>query len=100
MVDQTVKNDNKSADARAYAWEASIAPVRELDWKTLMSLSAGGGDPSLMIATAFRELAENAGKIGELNMSPDLLRSLTRKPASATRRPVTEKHERRPGDDR
>jgi hypothetical protein len=29
-----------------------------------------------MIALAFRELAENAGKIGELNVSPDLLQSL------------------------
>jgi len=31
-----------------------------------------------MIATAFRELAENAQKIGELNMTPDLLASLLR----------------------
>jgi hypothetical protein len=29
-----------------------------------------------MIALAFRELAENAGKIGELNVTPDLLTSL------------------------
>jgi len=41
-----------------------------------MAVSAGGADPKLMIALAFRELAENAGKIGELNVSPDLLRSL------------------------
>ena len=31
-----------------------------------------------MIALAFRELAENAAKIGELNVTPDLLKSLTR----------------------
>jgi hypothetical protein len=42
-----------------------------------MALSAGGADPKLMIALAFRELAENAGKIGEINMTPDLLKSLT-----------------------
>jgi hypothetical protein len=29
-----------------------------------------------MIALAFRELAENAAKIGEVNVTPDLLRSL------------------------
>jgi hypothetical protein len=29
-----------------------------------------------MIAVAFRELAENAERIGELNVSPELLRSL------------------------
>ena len=38
-----------------------------------------GGDPKLMIALAFRELAENASKIGELNMSPDLLKTLLAK---------------------
>ena len=50
-----------------------------MDWKTLVAASAGGGDPKLMIALAFRELAENATKIGELNMSPDLLKSLITK---------------------
>jgi hypothetical protein len=29
-----------------------------------------------MIAMAFQEMAENAQKIGELNVSPDLLKSL------------------------
>ena len=41
-----------------------------------MAVAAGGGDPRTMIAVAFRELAENAQKIGELNVSPDLLQSL------------------------
>ena len=30
----------------------------------------------LTLALAFRDLAENAGKIGELNISPDLLNTL------------------------
>ena len=41
-----------------------------------MAVSGTGADPRLMIALAFRELAENAAKIGELNVTPDLLRSL------------------------
>jgi hypothetical protein len=76
LVDRRVENDRKVADARAYALEAQIKPVRGLDWKTLMALAAGGADPKLMIALAFRELAENAQKIGELNVTPDLLKSL------------------------
>ena len=44
-----------------------------------MAVGAGGGDPKLMIALAFRELAENAAKIGELNITPDLLQSLIRR---------------------
>jgi hypothetical protein len=41
-----------------------------------MAAGGGGLDPKLMIALAFRELAENAGKIGELNITPDLLQGL------------------------
>lgn len=76
LVDSRVENDKKSADAQAYALQQTLEPVKALDWKMLSALSGGGGDPRAMIAMAFRELAENAGRIGELNMSPDLLRSL------------------------
>ena len=65
----------RDADARAYGLQATLEPLRGVDWRTLMAIG-GGGDPKLMIALAFRELAENAGKIGELNVTPDLLRSL------------------------
>ncbi len=76
LITRQVENDKQAADSRAYALEATLAPLRQADWKTLMAVSSGGGDPKLMIALAFRELAENAAKIGELNISPDLLKSL------------------------
>jgi hypothetical protein len=41
-----------------------------------MMLGGRGADPKAMIAMAFQEMAENAQKIGELNVSPDLLKSL------------------------
>jgi regulator of protease activity HflC (stomatin/prohibitin superfamily) len=81
LVDRRVANDRKDADGRAYALEAVLKPVRDVDWRTLMAVGAGGGDSRLMIAMAFRELAENAGKIGTLNISPDLLQSLLAAPA-------------------
>ena len=76
LIETRVENERKDADSRAYALETTLKHVRTLDWRTLMALSAGGGDPRSMIALAFRELAENAQKIGELNMSPDLLKTL------------------------
>ncbi|MCA9677264.1 MAG: SPFH domain-containing protein [Kofleriaceae bacterium] len=76
LIGRKVENDKQDADGRAYAIDATLRPFKEADWKTLMAMSAGGGDPRTMIALAFRELAENATKIGELNVSPDLLRSL------------------------
>jgi len=76
LIETRVENERKDADSRAYALEATLKPIRTMDWKTLMAVAAGGGDPRTMIAVAFRELAENAQKIGELNVSPDLLHAL------------------------
>ena len=76
FMDRWSENERKAAEAKAYALEKTLAPVRNMDWKVLMAATGGGNDPKLNIALAFREMAENAGKIGELNVSPDLLRSL------------------------
>lgn len=76
LVDRRVQNDRKDADSRGYALQAVLKHVRDVDWRTLMAVSSGAADPKLMIALAFRQLAENAQKIGELNVTPDLLRSL------------------------
>jgi regulator of protease activity HflC (stomatin/prohibitin superfamily) len=79
LVARKVENDKQDADARAYAIAATLEPIKHVDWKTLIAASASGGDPKMMIALAFRELAENAAKIGELNISPDLLQTLLSK---------------------
>ena len=84
LLERRGENERREADARAYTLRTTLEPVRDLDWRTLMALSAGGADPKLMIALAFRELAENASKIGELNVTPDLLTALL-KPAPAGR---------------
>jgi hypothetical protein len=76
LMDQRAENERKEADTRAYTLETTLKPVKEVDWRTLMMLSTHGGDPRTMIALAFQELATNAQKIGELNISPDLLNSL------------------------
>ncbi len=79
LIARQVENARKDADSRAYALRATLEPLEKADWKTLTAVSANGGDPRMSIALAFRELAENAQKIGELNMSPDLLKSLMSK---------------------
>jgi hypothetical protein len=61
---------------RAYALEATLKHLREMDWRTLMAVSSGKLDAKTSIAMAFRDLAENAQKIGQLNISPDLLETL------------------------
>jgi hypothetical protein len=84
LVDRRVENERKDADSRAYALTESLKPVRYLDWKTLMMLGGNNGDARTMIAMAFQQMAENAQKIGELNISPDLLTALTKPGLAAT----------------
>jgi hypothetical protein len=76
LIDRRVENERKDADSHAYTLTETLKPLRDLDWKTLMMLSGKGSDPKAMIALAFQEMASNAQKIGELNISPDLLKSL------------------------
>lgn len=78
LIDQKVENDRKDADSRAYALSITLKPIQELDWRKLMMLSSSGGDPRNTIAMAFQEMAANAQKIGELNMSPELLHALVK----------------------
>jgi regulator of protease activity HflC (stomatin/prohibitin superfamily) len=76
LIDRRVENERKDADSRAYVLTETLKPLRDLDWKTLMMLGGKNTDPKTMVALAFQEMAENAQKIGELNVSPDLLNSL------------------------
>ena len=46
-----------------------------MDWKILTALN-NNPDPKFNISLAFRQLAENADKIGNLNISPELLDSI------------------------
>jgi regulator of protease activity HflC (stomatin/prohibitin superfamily) len=76
LMEQRIENERKEADSRGYALEATLKPVRNVDWRTLMTVFAHGMDSKALIASAFQELATNAHKIGELNISPDLLNTL------------------------
>ena len=79
LMDQKVANEKKDADSRAYAMEVTAKAIETMDWKKLMLISPGGFDAGQVIALAFQELAGNAQKIGELNISPDLLQGLMSK---------------------
>ncbi len=75
LLEQKTANERKEADAQGYVLETTLKPYKEFDWKILTALN-NNPDPKFNISLAFRELAENAGKIGNLNISPDLLDNL------------------------
>ncbi len=76
FIDTRVQNQRKEADAQGYAIETLLKPYRSMDWKTLAAIGKDFNANS-QVAMAFRLLAENAEKIGTLNITPDLLQSLT-----------------------
>jgi len=80
LLDKQVANEKKATDSRRYGLEAALAPIQKMDWRLLMAATAAGGDAKLQMAVAFRELAENAEKIGQLNVTPELLNALLAAP--------------------
>jgi regulator of protease activity HflC (stomatin/prohibitin superfamily) len=76
LVQTEADNSRTRADAQAYAIKATLEPLTRLDPKSLQVLAARSVDPRLMVAMAFQEIATNATKVGNLNISPELLQSL------------------------
>jgi hypothetical protein len=80
LVEQQVANNRKLAAAQTEALRATLDAMKQVDWKTLAAAS-GQGDARCLIAMAFQQIAENADKIGRLDISPDLLHRLLDKDA-------------------
>lgn len=75
LIEQKTANDKKEAETQGYVIETTLKPYKDIDWKTLTALQ-NNQDPKFNISLAFRELSENAAKIGNLNISPELLDTL------------------------
>ncbi len=64
------------AETKAYANEVMLKTFEKMDKDVLVTLLMSGMDGKTMIAKAFTDIASNSEKIGNLNISPDLLESL------------------------
>ncbi len=76
MVALAAENARTEADARAYGVSSTMKALSMADAKILQALASTGMKPEQLIAFAFQELAGKADKIGQLNITPDLLREL------------------------
>jgi len=76
LVALSSANAREEADAKAYALAAMMKSLGATDPKILQALASSGMDASQLMALAFRDLADNATKIGQLNVSPELLREM------------------------
>jgi regulator of protease activity HflC (stomatin/prohibitin superfamily) len=78
LVELTVLNTKTEADAQAYGLNAAMDAFKNVDPKVLQALASIDMDPAQLIAGAFVNLADNADKIGNLNIAPELLQELLR----------------------
>ena len=76
LVELAVKNKKAEAEAQAYGMNAAMEAFRNVDPKVMQALASVGMEPAQLIASAFQNLAENADKIGNLNIAPELLQEL------------------------
>lgn len=73
------QNAKIEADARAYGISMTMQSLSSVDARVVQALASVGMKPEQLIAVAFQEIAAKADKIGQLNISPDLLRELLQK---------------------
>lgn len=99
LVEQRTANDMKEAKARGAALRESLEPIKDVDWRTLLAVGSGGGlGTGDLIAMAFRDLADNAEKVGSINITSELLSSLVAPQPSNTSSLRTKRHKSSSGD--
>ena len=76
FVDLEVENEKKRAEEQAYAVAAMMKAYENVNVALIEACALANMDPKALMAKAFMELGENAGKIGTLNMTPDLLETI------------------------
>lgn len=76
FINIQVENEKAEADSKAYSFAAMMKVFNEIDLGIIEALANMDMKPDKVIAAAFKELANKAEKIGQLNITPDLLESL------------------------
>lgn len=76
LVAARAHNAQAEADTQAYAIESSLRPLKDMEPAVLQMLAVQSAEPRLMVSMALKEIAQNASKIGQLTITPDLLEAL------------------------
>ena len=76
FVEANAANTRVLAEAAAHRVGAVVDALKSADPRVVQALAAAGMEPRQLIAQAFGGIAERAEKIGQLNVSPELLAGL------------------------
>ncbi|MDO3411932.1 SPFH domain-containing protein [Saccharibacillus sp. CPCC 101409] len=76
LIGLETSNLKTAADAKAYELTAVMKSLEGVEPSVLQAMANMDMKPDKLIAIAFQEMAGNAEKIGQLNITPDLLQGL------------------------
>jgi hypothetical protein len=76
LVDLRTRNERTEADAKAYALGEIMKVYQSVPAEVLKALASAGIDSGRLMALAFQGIADRADKIGNLNITPDLLNTI------------------------
>ena len=76
LVTGQAENIRQLAEAEAHKVASLMGAFDKVDTRVVQALAATGMQPGQLIAQAFGSLAQNAERIGQLNVSPELLNAL------------------------
>ncbi|HEX7713866.1 MAG TPA: SPFH domain-containing protein [Bacillota bacterium] len=79
LIGLEAENDRTKADAKAYELSGIMKAMNGMEPRMIQALASMGMQPDQLIALAFQGLADKAEKIGQLNITPDLLQDLMNK---------------------
>jgi hypothetical protein len=71
------ENAKIKADQEAYAVEGIVRAYNNLNVALVEAFAMTQMDPATIMARGFMSIGENAGKIGNFNITPDLLQTIT-----------------------
>ena len=76
LIEISVENSKAESDAKAYELAAIMKVFEGIDPNVIQALATVGMKADKLIALAFQGLADNAQKIGQLNITLDLLQGI------------------------
>ena len=79
LVLLNVENSKQESDSEAYAISERMKAFSELPVENLKAMALANMQPEQLMAMAFESMAQNAGKIGELNIAPEMFGQMMRK---------------------
>lgn len=79
LVELENSNAKARADAKAYEVQRQLEAYKGIDIERLKVMTMGSLKPEQLIAQAIENLTQGENKVGNLNISPDLLQALTQK---------------------